>query len=344
MGNLTEKEILDAFRLDADAGAAGTPDNAGEAGTPTDDAGAAGTPENAGIAGTSGNSEPVDAGDNFDDDADENGGDARSGADAGIAETSGTQGTGETSKDGLTPEKRRDNAKWRRKQEVKAAVDKAVAEALHAEQSKHQEELSVFFSGAQLINTLTNEPIKNMDEFREWKRAYDMAQMQRDLQAGKLTPEALDRAIAENPAVKKANEAMQQAEAEQRQRSLEELKAQADAEVAEIGKLDPSIKSVEDILAMPTGSAFRAYVQRGNSFIDAFRLANWAALTAAAAAGGKQQAEINAHSKDQLQATQARGSGGVEISAEEKKIYKFLNPGDTAADMQAYFEKNSQRK
>ena len=344
MGNLTEKDILAELGLDGDAGIAGTSGNAGIAGTSESADAQWAADRNQAQASPGDDSAATD--DYDDNDADDDGGDAGADADAGKAETSETQGIGETSKEGLTPEKRRANAKWRRKQEVKAAVDTAVAEALEAERAKHQTELSTFFEGAQLINTLTNQPIKNLTEFHEWKRAYDTAQMQCDLQAGKLTPEALDRAIAENPVVKKADEAMRQTEAEQRQRSMDALKAQADAEIAEIGKLDPSIKSIEDILAMPTGQAFRSYVQRGNSFIDAFRLANWAGLTAAAAAAasGKQQADINNHSKDHLTATQARGSGAIEISPEEKRIYKFLNPDDSTADMQAFFEKNSQRK
>ena len=362
MGGLSEQALFDAFKINTDAtgGDAGADADAGTAET-SEDAGAAGTPDTqvtggisnpgadaqgAGVVGReAGDEDSADDGsdddDYDDDDADTAGGDAGAGADAGTAETSKDAGKAETSKDGLTREQRRANAALRRKQEVKAAVDKAVADALEAERSKYQTELSEFFTGAQLRNTLTDEPIKSMDEFRAWKRDYDTAQMQRDLQAGKLTPESLERAIAESPAVKRAEEAARKAEEEQRLRDMEAFKLRADAEVAEIGKLDPSVKSIEDILALPTGQVFRELVQRGNSFIDAFRLANFERLTTAAAAAAKQAALTNARSKDHLTTKSPRGAGSVPVPKEEMALFKALMPNMTEAEIREYYNKHA---
>ena len=354
---LTAQEINEFLGLAGDGAAEET--DAGTAGTSNEGPGGEAANEN--VPDKSGASESADAdeigggeaadteasgaGERADAEA-VGGGEASDEKESGEAAQPDTQGTGETSKDNkekLTEEQIKANAARRRKHEAQIAeakaVETAVAAALAAERAKQQAELNEFFAGAQLQNPLSGTPIKSMEEYKEWQREHSAAQMRHALEEGRLTPELLDRAIAESPALKRAEEAAARADEERRQREAAEFKARADAEIAEIGKLNPAVKGIEDILAMPTGSAFREHVRRGCNFIDAYRLANWERLTQSAASAAAQQAVSNARSKDHLTSTQTRGGGGLEIPDGAKEIYKFLNPGDTEADMHKHYER-----
>ena len=241
----------------------------------------------------------------------------------------------------LTEEQRKENAARRRREETQAAIDKAVQDAVKAEQDRSKAEMDAFFAAAALKNTLTGKPITNMEEFNEWKQAFDAAKLQRDLKAGKLTPEGLQKVIEQTPAMKQVQQIAQKQEEAARQQSEATAKARVDAEIAEIHKLDPTISEVKDLLKMPTAKEFYALVKKGNSFLDAFRLANYDRLTTAAAEAAKQQAMNNARSKDHLTGTgPQRGQGSSPVPPDEMAMFRLINPGATDAEIQAYYNKN----
>ena len=237
-------------------------------------------------------------------------------------------------------EQRKEAAAARRRAEQQAAIDEAVQKALREEKDRAKEEMTAFFKRAQLKNTITGEPITTMEEFEAWDKAFSEAKFQRDLKAGKLTPEALEKVIAENPAVKQAQELIRKQEGAARAAEETAAKARIDAELLEIRKLDPTIQSMEDLLHMPTAKEFYSLVQKGNSFLDAFRLANMDQLTARAAEAAKQQAQNLTRSKDHLTATGGqRGGGAVSVPADELRLFQEINPGASEAEIQAYYNK-----
>ncbi len=232
-----------------------------------------------------------------------------------------------------TPEQRKDAAAARRRAEQQAAIDEAVQKALQEEKNRSKSKMDAFFKRAKLKNTITGEPINSMEEFDAWEKAFSDAKLQRDLKAGKLTPEALEKMVSELPAVKQAQELV---------RKQEEAAAQArvEAELLEIQKLDPTVRSVEDLLRMPKAKEFYALVQKGNSFLDAFRLANMDQLTARTAEAAKQQAQNLTRSKDHLTpAGGARGGGAVSVPPDELRLFREMNPGASEAEIQAYYNK-----
>ena len=254
--------------------------------------------------------------------------------------------------DGAMPEEqRRANAALRRQREQQEAISRAVSEAVSAEREKlraeAQAEMSGFFRDAQIRNPINDTPITNMDEFRAWKREHEAGQMRRDLEEGRLTPEAIERAVASSPAMKRAEEVLRKSEEAARQRDLAEFHKRVESEVSEITKLDPAVKSLDDIMAMPTAKEFTALVQRGNNYIDAFRLANWERLSSAAAqaasAAAKQQAISNIDGKGHM-ATAAgspRGGGSVPVPAGEMSLFRELMPDATEAEIRDYYNKNA---
>ena len=238
-----------------------------------------------------------------------------------------------------TEEQRREHAARRRREEQQAAVDAAVQKALQEERSRSQAEMDAFFAAAGLKNTITGEPITNMEQFRAWQEAFEAARLQRDLKAGKLTPETLNDVISKNPTVKAAAEIVRKGQEDQRRQEMAAAQAKVDAELKEIQKLDPSIREIRDLLSMPTAKEFYDLVKKGNSFLDAFRLANYDRLTAQAAEAARQQAQNLARSKEHLIPTQVKGAGAATVPAEELAMFRQFNPGATEAEIQAYYNK-----
>lgn len=300
--------------------------------------------ENAGTAETSAEDTTSDNAEN-DTDADET---TDTGTDnAGTAETSNNaiaESSTATQADEpqMTPEERKANAARRREQEQLAAIDKAVdaavakriSEAISAERTKSEAEWSNFFAKANIENPLTGRQITTKAEFDDWAQRDTETQMQRDFSEGNLTPELLQKTVSELPEIKRIRELEQQ-------RQQEQLKAESDRQLAEISKLDPAMKTLEDIVNSPTGPAFAVLVQeKGYDFLGAFKVANFERLSSAQAtqqaAAVKQQTLQNIKGKEHLnQMGKPQGAGGntLPVPADVKQLYRELNPNMTDADI-----------
>lgn len=277
-------------------------------------------------------------------------------ADAG-AQSEPTAGAAETDEDGgtgtgdggdvMTPEQRRENAARRRQQEQerqRAAMDQAVQAAVNAAEERHKADMERFFAQAGLKNTITGEPITNMEQFDAWNTAFQEAKLQRELKAGKLTQEGLAAAIGNHPAVKQAQQMAQRQEQQQaaarQEREKAEAKARIDAELAEIHKVDASISTLEDLLSAPYGKELYDMTRRGYSIKDAHTLLTRDTLESAKAEAAKQAAINNARGKDHLTATGgSRGGGNVTVPKDVLEAYRVFNPNATDAEIQAHYNR-----
>lgn len=238
----------------------------------------------------------------------------------------------------LTPEQRRANAARRREQEQQAAIQKAVAEAVQAEQQKSKQMLEEVLALAGIKNTSTGEAITSLEDLRKWSKEVADARLQKDLKAGKLTKEVLDQLISAHPAVQQAQQIQQQAQAQQSQQRAEAERARIDEQFTKIAELNPAIKGLSDILAMDTAPAFRVNVAKGMDFYDAYRLANMDAMAQDKARRAVQASQSNARGKEHLIATgNARGSGAASVPQDQMKLYRMMNPNMTDAQIQAHY-------
>ena len=250
--------------------------------------------------------------------------------------------------DGLTDEQRRENAARRRREEQQQAVNEALAQ----ERERTKGEWKAFFAQANLKNTLTGKPITSKEEFDEWHAAFEAAKLERDLKAGKLTPEGLEQAIRKvtgaspSPAPAGAPSPAEggkgaEGAAQQNAQDMAAAKARIDAEIQEIHKMDPTINAPADLLKMPNAKEFYEYVRRGNTFLDAYYLVNRKKLEAQTAEAAKQQTMNAARSKDHLNATgTSRGGGASSVPTEEMELFHLMNPDASEAEIQAYYNKS----
>ncbi len=101
------------------------------------------------------------------------------------------------------------------------------------------------------------------------------------------------------------------------------------------------MKSLEDILKMPTAKEFYTYVTRNHlSYLDAFRLANQSGLEQRASEAARASALGKARSKDHMTATKAQGPGAVAVPSDEAELFRLMNPGATDAEIQDYYNKH----
>ncbi|HJB52809.1 MAG TPA: hypothetical protein H9772_06945 [Candidatus Oscillibacter pullicola] len=240
-----------------------------------------------------------------------------------------------------TKEQRAENAARRRREEQQAAIDAAVKKAVEDERARTKGQMEAFFAKAGMKNTVTGKPITTLEEFDAWQADYEAARLQKDLKAGKLTPEALRSAVEQTPAIQALKKQQEQQAAADEQRRQAEAKARVDAELAEIHKMDPTISTVEDLLSMPSAKAFYDLVRKGNSFLDAYRLANFDRLQAARAEAARQQAMNNARGKDHLTGTGTpQGTGAATVPPDEMRAFKLFNPTATEAEITAWYNKH----
>lgn len=249
-------------------------------------------------------------------------------------------------------EERRANAARRRQQEQQAAIDAAVSAARQEEQQRAADAMRNLFARAGMRNTFTGEPITTQEEFDAWQTRFRNEQLQSQLAEGKLTVDGLNELVDNHPVVKQARAAMEAAQPEAPPASAAQAapsaapaqqvidQARVDAELSEIRKLDPSVTDLGSILSSPTGKEFYANVQKGYSFIDSFRLANFDRLTVAKAQAARQQAVLNDRGKGHMTgAGNNRGSGALSVPASEMAMFRAFNPNATEADIQAYYNK-----
>lgn len=352
MAGFEESDLYAAFGLDQPAApAGGTPDPYGGKAADGSAGGKDPEPAEPGQAAQTPSAEPL-AGSGEQQTAqtqeqepsqDQGDGEAQGGAD-GAGDVSGAapaEGGQEGEPAQQTKQQRAENAARRRREEQQAAIDAAVKKAVEDERARSKGQMEAFFAKAGLKNTVTGKPITTMEEFDAWRADYDAAKLQKDLKAGKLTPEALRSAVEQTPAIQTLKKQQEQQAAEDEQCRQAEAKARVDAELAEIHKMDPTINTVEDLLSMPSAKAFYDLVRKGNSFLDAFRLANFDRLQTARAEAARQQAMNNARGKDHLTGTGTpQGTGAATVPADEMRAFKLFNPTATEAEITAWYNKH----
>ena len=229
-----------------------------------------------------------------------------------------------------------DNARFAAaRRQAEAERDAAIAQARRDADA----EIESIFKAAGMVNPYTKAPIRSRAEFDEYRKRFDEEQTHRIQSASGLDDQKFAEAVEKLPQVKAAREA--EAAAQQVLRSAQQREAQLAAEqgIRDIQKLDPTIKSVDDLTKMPEYPQFYEYVRKGLSFEDAYTLTHRETVQSNTAAAAR-QAAYNAQSKSHLTQTAQRGTAGTEIPADVLAIYRQMNPGASLKDIQAHWARN----
>lgn len=240
-----------------------------------------------------------------------------------------------------TPEQNAAFAAARRKAEAErdAAVEKARTDA----QEEARRTIDEAFRNSGLVNPYTKQPITSKAEYDEYRQRFDAERKARVLKKSGMSDEEFNAFVNDLPEVKQAKEAQAAAERAQQEANEAQARVKVDEQLKEIGKLNPNIRELKDLAAMETYPKFYELVKKGNTLVDAYRLANFEALTSSAAAATRQAALNNLQGKQHMGQTKERGAGAVSVPAEVKEMYRALNPGATDAEIQAHYNRSHKK-
>lgn len=262
-------------------------------------------------------------------------------ADPAESDTEETETTEDGEADGKAVQSREENARYaaaRRKAE--AERDAAVAQAKADAQAEAQKTIDEAFRNMGLYDPYTKKPITNKAEYDAYKQKSDIEKKSRVAKASGMSETEFNEFVAELPEVKAAREKQAQAEEAMKQAQAAQAQVKIGEQISEIAKLDPSIKSLDDLKKMENYGEFYERVKSGHNLVDAYKLTNFDKLTQASANGAK-QAAINAiNGKSHLEKTSGRGTGSATVPKDILEQYRMFNPDATDAEIQKHYNKH----
>lgn len=182
--------------------------------------------------------------------------------------------------------------------------------AIEEVKQQAQADMDKLIAGMKLTNPYTKQPITTKAEYDEYQKTHGERTRDKLKRDGNLSDEDYEALVGEVPEVRQARKIVQDNEARQR----EEMRRQVEQEIAEISRLDPSIKDAQDLQNQPDYPAIYAKIEQGYTLIDAFRTVRFDRLRAEPS----RQAELNRRGKQHLEGTQSRGQGSATVPKGER--------------------------
>lgn len=233
-------------------------------------------------------------------------------------------------KNAQSKEERARFAAQRRKAEHEADIEKARNEAEERAAREFEELLQI----NPIKDPRTGKAITNLEEYRAAKPAIEEKKQTDILKKSGLSREELDGYISDLPEVKAARE-----ESERLRR--ENAKAQIDADIAEISKFDPAIRTVEDLAKSENYSAIYDRVTKHNdSLLDAYKFVNSEAIARKNLEAARNAERQKAQGKAHLVGTSPRGGGMLGVPKDVADMYRLFNPGASDAEIVRHYNKS----
>ena len=243
-----------------------------------------------------------------------------------VTEETETEGEKKSEPAEQTEQSKEENAKYaaiRRKAEQDAAA-------------KAQETVNNAFKALNLTNPYTGKPVTNQAEFEEYGKALAEERKSQMLERSGMSQEDFDKLVNDLPEVQKARAVTAERDREQQQKVLE-------TELAEIGKYDPTIKTLEDLQKQENYQQIYDKVMHGMTISDAYYVVNKAKIIDSAAAKAKQSAAINSAGKAHMTSTVQHGQGAMTVPKEVMEQYRVFFPKATEAEITAHYNKHHKK-
>lgn len=190
-------------------------------------------------------------------------------------------------------------------------------------------------------NPYTGQPIRTEADFRAYQEAKARQEREAQMLSAGVDPAALQGMV--DDAVKPLREQVQRQRLEGMSAEARNVTAQAQAAIrqgleAVRVKYDGSVQSLEDIVAMPTGEAFRDYVEKGLSIEDAFYMANRDAVDKRRMEAARQAGIKQASGKRHMAPVPgAAGEAPYVATTRQKELYREINPNATDDEINAAY-------
>lgn len=245
------------------------------------------------------------------------------------AEGTDAEGTGEQEAAEPAEQSREDNRRYaaaRRKAEAErdAEIQRVKQEA--------QAEIDKVFEDMGLENPYTHEPIRTKADYEAYKAEDDKRKRANMAKKAEMNEEEFQQFVDDLPEVKEAK------------KSAAEAKRQADrqrfdADLKELGQLDPNIRTFEDVQKMDNFDEFTRLVMNGLSMPQAYKVLNYGKISEKEAQA--RQRAANRESTAHMRATRQRGTGALSVSPEEQELFSSFGIGRDEAER--YINKHKRR-
>lgn len=188
-----------------------------------------------------------------------------------------------------TPEENARYAAIRRKAEEDAR------KKYETEMGQMNQQIAAMCKG--ITHPVTGQPITNVRDYMEALAIQQRQASEQELQEKGVDPAVINRMIESNPVVMQAQRVIEQSRQTEAEAALQR-------DMEELSKINPNIKSVQELAALPTFPQMLEYMNRyqGMSVVDAYKVFNYGQSQQA----GRQQAINQMRGKDHL-ASQGTG-------------------------------------
>ena len=250
------------------------------------------------------------------------GGDGQGESGSGGAE----EGTQEVPDQPQDPEERRRQAHGRRQRELEAARQ-AARDAAYEEMFRGQKN--------------TDTPIRTEADYRAYRDAMSRQDAEAGLRRAGVDPQLIRGMVEEELRPLREQTRRQELSAIGEQARM--VSSQADAAIRQAmdtirQMYGGTAQSMEDILAMPTGEAFRGYIQKGLSLEDAYYMANRADIDKQRMAAARQAGVNQARGKGHMaNPAPAAGPAAYQATPEEARAYREFMPDATDKEINAAY-------
>ena len=201
--------------------------------------------------------------------------------------------------------------------------DRAIAE----ERERSAREADRMVESLGMVNPYTGQMIKTKAEYDAYVTAKAGEAKKNFLEQSGITEAQYQQMIQSLPEVQEALRAKAESERAAAEYRQAQAKSRLDEQMKEVTKLDPEIKSIDDLSKMENYDAFYALVKKGNSFADAYRLANFDKLVERSNAAEKQRVLNASAGKQHMTTVSSSQSSGLDaVPPETRDIYRTMFP------------------
>lgn len=252
-------------------------------------------------------------------------------------ETSGKTGAGAEDAAGAADaegakQSKEENAAYaaaRRKAEADA---KAKTDALEAGYREAIKSLGLTFSDGK--------PIETKEDLEKYQSERSAQKFEAAKKRTGLSDKDFEELINASPEVAQAKKELAQLKEERQKAARLAVQNQLDADIAAVGKLNPSIKSFEDLRSLDRYDQIYANVKRGLTVSEAYKLAYMDDILAANSKAAAQGARNAVSGKSHMQSTDAAGAAGKEIPLDELREMREWFPDMTDAQIREKWAKH----
>lgn len=257
-------------------------------------------------------------------------------------QTEGTEAQTETTQQAAEPEKqempKEERASWAERRRQWEAREQQARE--QAAQARVDQVYADMFKGQ--LNPFTGKPIQSEADFKAYEAEKARREQAEQLQKAGIDPQTIQSMVDQQmaPVRMQMEQARLNAIAEKAKAANARFEELMKAELQKIGALDPSIKTLEDIKAMPTWTRFDALARSpGVSMEEAFYLANRQQIEESKLAAAKAAAQTQMAGKGHLNPVGAvSGKTPVQVPRGVVDAYRAMMPDATDAEIQKAYE------